>query len=63
VQQRTVEPEHIGALADAQVVDDLWSQFEAQGVAGQHLVDAAARSPEAIAHEIFEGCVAGRFAL
>ncbi|HVA05839.1 MAG TPA: AAA family ATPase [Acidimicrobiales bacterium] len=63
VQRRTVEPEHFGALADEQVIDDLWSQFEAQGVDLRHLVNAGERGPEAIAAELYEGCVQGRYIL
>jgi cytidylate kinase len=63
VQSRTVEPEHFGALADADVVDDLWTQFEAQGVDERHRVDAGARPPQVIADEIYRECVSGTFLL
>ncbi|MGP0032772.1 MAG: AAA family ATPase [Acidimicrobiales bacterium] len=52
VQSRTVKPEHVGALADEVVVDDLWAQFERHGVAERHCVDAGDRPPEIIADEI-----------
>ena len=40
VQDRRVEPPHAGALADSDVVDDLWSQFESHGVEERHRVDS-----------------------
>ncbi|HSZ36987.1 MAG TPA: AAA family ATPase [Acidimicrobiales bacterium] len=52
VQDRRSEPEHFGALADAAVVDDLWSLFESQGVEERHRVDSGERTPDAIAEEI-----------
>ena len=52
VQDRTVEPEHTGALADADVVDDLWGQFERHGVAARHCVQSGGRDPAAVAEEI-----------
>ncbi len=52
VQDRTVEPEHAGALADAAVVDDLWTQFERHGVAERHRVGCGERTPAAVAEEI-----------
>lgn len=52
VQGRTAEPQHAGALADAAVVGDLWTQFEHHGVADRHKVDCGARSPDAVAEEI-----------
>jgi predicted kinase len=63
VVDRKVEPEHAGALADAAVVDDLWAQFERQGVATRHRVDAGGRSPEAVAEEIDRRFGAGEFQL
>ncbi|HEY3845033.1 MAG TPA: AAA family ATPase [Acidimicrobiales bacterium] len=63
VQARTTEPEHVGALADESVVDDLWTQFEAQGVDERHRVDLGDRPPQPIADEIFERCRAGRLLL
>jgi predicted kinase len=67
VQQRVVdrraEPEHFGALADAAVVDDLWTQFERQGVGERHLVDAGGRSPDEVAEEIDRRFRAGEFRL
>jgi shikimate kinase len=52
VEDRTVEPKHVGALADAAVVDDLWTQFEAHGVAERHRVDCGALPPDLVAGEI-----------
>ena len=46
------EPQHAGALADAAVVDDLWTQFERHGVPSRHRVDAGTRTPDEIAAEI-----------
>jgi hypothetical protein len=40
VRDRTTEPAHAGALADAGVVEDLWSQFESHGVEERHRVDS-----------------------
>ena len=45
VQDRRSEPQHAGALADAAVVDDLWTQFERHGVAERHRVDVGAPRP------------------
>jgi hypothetical protein len=63
VQDRRAEPQHAGALADAAVVDDLWSQFERQGTAERHRVDAGKRQPEEIAEEIAGRLRAGEFKL
>ena len=63
VQDRTVEPEHAGALADATVVDDLWAQFESHGVEGRHRVDSGTRLPAEIAEEIDRRLQAGEFRL
>jgi hypothetical protein len=52
VQDRTIEPEHAGALADATVVNDLWTQFESQGVHQRHRVDVGRRSPDEVAEDI-----------
>jgi len=52
IQDRRAEPEHFGALADADVVDDLWAQFEGHGVEERHRVDSGERTPDAIAAEI-----------
>ena len=46
VQDRTAEPPHAGALADAAVVDDLWTQFESHGVEERHRVDCGAHRPD-----------------
>jgi len=63
VQDRRVEPPHAGALADAAVVDDLWTQFESHGVEERHRVDAGARSPDEVAEEIDRRLQAGEFRL
>jgi predicted kinase len=63
VVDRKVEPQHFGALADAAVVDDLWAQFERQGVEERHLVDAGGRGPDDVAEEIDHRFRAGEFRL
>jgi broad-specificity NMP kinase len=63
VQDRTTEPEHAGALADATVVSDLWTQFESQGVHERHRVDVGRRSPDGVAEEIDRRLRAGDFRL
>jgi predicted kinase len=63
VVDRKVEPQHFGALADAAVVDDLWAQFERQGVEERHRVDAGGRGPDQVAAEIDRRFRAGEFRL
>jgi predicted kinase len=65
VVERRVEPQHANALADADVVDDLWAQFERQGVAERHRVDAGGpgRGPVEVAEEIARRFRAGEFRL
>jgi broad-specificity NMP kinase len=63
VRGRRSEPEHFDALADADVVDDLWAQFESHGVAERHRVDAGERTPDVIADEIDVRLGAGDFRL
>jgi chloramphenicol 3-O-phosphotransferase len=63
VQDRRVEPPHAGALADAAVVDDLWTQFESHGVEERHRVDAGACTPDEVAEEIDRRLQAGEFRL
>ena len=63
VRDRRSEPQHVGALADADVVDDLWAQFEKQGVEERHRVDSGERTPDAIAEEIDSRLGAGEFRL
>ena len=63
VQDRKVEPQHAEALADATVVDDLWTQFERHGVAERHRVDVGARHPAQVAEEIDRRLRAGEFRL
>ena len=61
VRGRTIEPEHAGALADAAVVEDLWTQFESLGVDARHLVDVGRRGPDEVAEEIDRRLRAGEF--
>jgi hypothetical protein len=63
VQDRRSEPEHAGALADPDVVADLWELFEGHGVAERHRVDSGERTPGAIAEEIDGRLGAGEFRL
>jgi len=63
VAARTVEPAHAGALADAAVVESLWTQFEEQSIDERHWVDAAGREPGTVAEELYRRCRAGEFAL
>jgi hypothetical protein len=63
VQDRRAEPVHAGALADAAVVDDLWTQFESHGVEERHRVDSGGRGPGAVAEEIDRRLAAGDFRL
>jgi hypothetical protein len=63
VQDRRTEPEHLGALADATVVDELWAQFEGHGVEERHRVDSGTRTLAAIAQEIDERLGSGEFRL
>jgi AAA domain len=63
VRDRRTEPEHFGALADAEVVDDLWTQFEAHGVEERHRVDSGERTPDAVAAEIDDRLGAGQLRL
>jgi broad-specificity NMP kinase len=63
VVDRTVEPAHAGALADAEVVDDLWHEFERHGIEERHRVDAGSRSPDQIAAEIDARALSGDFRL
>ena len=52
VRDRTQEPEHVGALADAAVVDDLWTQFEHHGVEERHRIEVGTRGPGEVAAAI-----------
>ena len=63
VRDRRHEPAHAGALADAAVVEDLWTQFERHGVAERHRVDVETRPPDVIAEEIDRRWAAGEFRL
>jgi shikimate kinase len=46
-----------------QVVDDLWAQFEREGVGERHRVDSGTRSPDEVADEIDARLEAGEFRL
>jgi chloramphenicol 3-O-phosphotransferase len=61
VQDRRGELAHFGALADADVVDDLWVQFESHGVEKRHRVDSSERTPDTIAEEIDSRLGSGDF--
>jgi energy-coupling factor transporter ATP-binding protein EcfA2 len=63
VDERMFEPEHVGALADAGVVDDLWTQFEAYGVEERHRVDSGERTPLQVAADIEDRLRGGDFRL
>lgn len=67
VQQRVVdrrrEPQHAHALGDAAVVDDLWTQFERQGVAARHRIDSGSRTPDEVAAEIDRRLAGGELLL
>jgi hypothetical protein len=63
VQDRRFEPRHAGALADAAVVDDLWTQFEGHGVDERHRVGAGVCTPAEVAEEIDRRLGAGEFRL
>jgi predicted kinase len=63
VQDRTIEPQHAGALADAAVVEDLWTQFEGLGVDARHRVDVGRRGALEVAEEIDRRLRAGEFRL
>jgi predicted kinase len=63
VEARRTEPEHLGALADAGVVQDLWNGFEAHDVDDRHRVDSSDRPPGLIAEEIYQRCIEGNLRL
>ncbi len=63
VQDRRLEPQHAGALADAAVVGDMWAQFGQLGVAARHRVDVDGLSADGVAEEIDRRFVAGEFLL
>ena len=62
-QNRTVEPAHAGALADALVIDGLWMQFENHRLAERHRVDCGEHGPAAVAEEIDRRWEAGELRL
>ncbi len=59
VVDRRGEPEHAGALADTEVVHDLWSQFERHGTDERHRVDVGGLAPAAVVAEIDRRMSAG----
>jgi AAA domain-containing protein len=59
VRERRSEPQHATALADEQVVSDLWAQFEAQGVDERHCVDNGQADPALVAEGVFQRCLRG----
>jgi ATPase family associated with various cellular activities (AAA) len=59
VADRRSEPIHVAALADAAVVGDLWVQFEREGVAERHRIDAGEAAPEVVAADIDRRMEAG----
>jgi hypothetical protein len=59
VQTRTSEPEHVGALTDPTVVENLWRMFEEQGLQEHHRVEVGGRSPDDIAEEVYRRCREG----
>jgi broad-specificity NMP kinase len=63
VQDRRSEPIHVAALADAEVVEDLWTQFESHGVAERHRVDTGTQDPAEVAEEIDRRLAAGELTL
>jgi predicted kinase len=64
VVNRKIEPPHAGALADAAVVDDLWTLFESQGVAERHRIDVdGPAGPADVAAEIDRRLRAGELKL
>ena len=63
VRDRTIEPQHAGALADATVVEDLWTQFEDLGVDPRHRVDVGRRGAREVAEEVDRRLRAGEFRL
>jgi hypothetical protein len=63
VQARVTEPEHFGALADADVVRALWSTFEEHALDERHRVDSGERDPQAVADELYRRCVEGSLRL
>jgi hypothetical protein len=63
VHDRRSEPQHARALADAAVVDDLWAQFEGQGVEERHRVDVGSLPPREVAALIDRRLGAGDFRL
>jgi hypothetical protein len=63
VQQRRNEPQHADALADEQVVEDLWRTFEAEALDPRHRIDLANKSPAVTAEEIYRRCLSGELLL
>jgi predicted kinase len=63
VRERTGEPEHATALADAAVVGDLWTLFESLEVEERHRVHVGQNGPDEVAAEIDRRLRAGDFQL
>jgi hypothetical protein len=63
VQTRRAEPQHVEALADPRVVEDLWKMFEKESLEPRHRVDVAEETPSAIAEEIYRRCLNGELLL
>jgi hypothetical protein len=60
VQSRMSDPAPVGALADENVVEDLWKMFEEHGLDARHRIEVGDRAPEVIAGEIYRRCLEGR---
>jgi hypothetical protein len=63
VQDRKVEPQHAGALADAAIVGDLWAQFEQHGMEERHRIDVGTCAPAEVAADIERRLEAGELRL
>jgi predicted kinase len=63
VRSRRHEPQHADALADEQVIAELWHKFEAAGVEERHLIDVSADTPEQVAVEIYRRWLEGTLLL
>jgi cytidylate kinase len=63
VQSRRSEPRHTQALADEQVVEELWRTFETETLDPRHRIEVAGESPAVIAGEIYRRCLRGELLL
>jgi tRNA uridine 5-carbamoylmethylation protein Kti12 len=63
VQSRRSEPQHADALADEQVVEELWRTFEAETLDPRHRVDVGDEPPATLADEIYRRCLGGELLL